>query len=282
MNITSKWLVEENIAYIFLAYCAVIFICGIFGNILIISIYKTREKNSSKAFIVGLAFIDLFSCIVFIPLHIVHVFGLMSYTVEYIFVDILVFGFILIGIFFVSTAFDRYFALAKPLLFLLNYKRAIYVIIIDVVISIIITALFEIFTIFLLDYYALFRYFVIGSSLAIVAVLYSLAFLALKRREKMKINVPNELNNKQLKSKQEAVRMAKVLIVLTILFTLAYVPYMLYDALPERYSFLLVRLYHLNNILNFPVYYISSDRFRKEAGKILVSLKVSVFKGQFI
>lgn len=299
------YLASPEAVYIFFGILSIIFIIGVIGNTFIIIIYRKREKNSSRIFIMTLAFIDIFTCIVVMPITVPYSMGLfegVSFLVYTIILDCTV---IFIVFLFVSISIDRYLALAKPLFFALSGNRAIYVVLIDIFLTILITLLKHLLTLYAEIYVIPVLFIIFTCFLSATAIMYILAFSALKRREKNKIGIKieflttnksiennkstitsinnqfnsdthnsmnsNTISNNQTKS-GEAKKVAKTLSILTVLFVLSYFPFFLKNFIPKNLREIIAFGYFFNNILNFWVYYASSIKFRNDTKKTLRSI----------
>lgn len=295
----NNWISAPIAVYITVAFISILFFLGIFGNILTLLVYRKREKNSSRIFIMTLASIDLFTCIFMIPYTIIYILGYVKGVHHIIYTAIMQYLFVLMAIIFTSISIDRYFALARPLSFAFNEKKATRVVLIDAIVTIFqvtVMILLQYFLLFVFTLYIMLTFLIL---LTIVIVMYTLTFKALRKREKNKIgtiisvlsedesyknfNSRNQNFSKYISSSREksnkknqdnrkgreAVKTAKISLTLTSLFALAYVPFIIKGNIPISFRDVIEFFYFTNNVINFLVYWITSQRFRKECKTII-------------
>lgn len=330
-----EYVASQKALYVFFPILFILFLIGIFGNALVILIYKKREKNSSRIFILALAFVDIFTCIILMPVTIPYTFGYYVGGVYYIYATALDFTFIFMGFLFTSISIDRYFALAKPLVFAFKGNRALYAILLDILLTILMVVGKRLLTLYAEIYLKPFIFGLFIVLIVITVIMYTLAFIALREREKNKIGIKilvkdtnqstddngstfasnsnhpisngHTFTNTHIETKQndqlsnfshiskniklkipvsnvikmlsrerknkskssEAKKIAKILVILTILFAFCYVPFLIRNIFPRDYRELLGFAYFFNNIINFFVYYASSSKFRLDCKTII-------------
>lgn len=292
-TITKKrWLALPSAIYSMYGIFIFLFIFGIIGNSLIIFVYKKREKNSARIFIMSLATVDLLICLIMIPMSAIYVLNNFSRFLVYAFDLLMKYSFSLTCLIFTSISIDRYYALVKPLDFTINEKKAKIILLICNFISLIVVIIMvfiEEFLSFLILYYRLGLFL---SCTIIIIVMYSLAFNALRKRSKNVVitnndsksseyssdiskNISLKNTSKTEKKSKEAIKMAKILLTLTILFVVFYMPYMFQFYIPRslRIRQTLKYLLFFNNVINFVIYLKASKKFREDCWEILSKLK---------
>lgn len=254
-------------------------------------IYKKRDGNSSRIFIMGLAIIDLLTCTVMVPFTFAYILNTLNEVANFIYNFLMKFLFVLICFIFTSISIDRYYALAKPLAFALDETKAKRVIGLNVFLTLTVVLTMMVLQEYLSSVFAFFVLLLFILFVIIVIVMYSLAFNALRLRSKSKIGQTDESSNnttstdisnntsnsakkpkKESKNKKskEAIKTAKVLLTITGLFIFSYTPFMIRSLLPESIRMIVEFTLFFNNVINFLIYCQSSERFRKECKNILL------------
>lgn len=298
----NNWLGHPIAVYIMISILCLLFIFGTIGNSFILCIYGKREKNSSRIFIMVLAMIDMTVCILMIPFTIFYIFGVLNDISTVIYNTLMKYLFVLICMIFTSISIDRYFALAKPLVFALDERKAKRVVILNLMATFLIVLIMLLFQYFLPTVFIIYLIVLFIILVIVVTCMYSLAFNALRKRSKKKVGSlevstntkssltktiittlgtqkqtnlndtqPKKLNNNNFNKSKSAVKTAKVLLTLTGLFLLSYMPFLFQNFFPDSIKNIIEFLLFFNNVVNILVYLLTSERFRKEFNTLLKS-----------
>ena len=265
---------------------------GIVGNAFVFHIFGQdykQCKSSSTFFILMMAVVDLFTCAIIIPwTAAMGCFKEFRNSIVIICYQMLAtFCVLYTSLLCIAISIDRYFAVCKPLMFLMTMKRSRIVIFVAIVIAI----LFSVITVLPpFVYYATpglgFALFVL--TVIITVTLYINVWVVIFKRMKAKktsvqpvsshnepstVQQSNNSNVRKEKGRKDAtIRTACIMFLITIVFIVTWIPSLLYSSgIITTGSFRSVIFF--NNLINPLIYLSLNKRFKSRVFKIVCCKK---------